>query len=375
MLQNNKIDNSKLNKLISRTNKIVKIFYILLVASIILASVFVLKETKILNLIIEVLKVLSPIFIGFIVAFLLYPLVEKLKQKNISNTLSCLIVYIALMLIIFLFVKMFIPVLYKQINDLIKKLPDIINEINKNIDKLTKNIPNEVLDSNTLKTNVLSFVNNYASTFSKKMPNHIINFTISFVGVLGMIVTGFVVGLYMLLDFDKIYNKVINIIPTKYCSDCTNLFNKIAQEVRKTVNGTFLVALMVLVGDTILFTIFKLESPLLFGIICGLTDLIPYIGPYIGGGIATIVGFTSSTKVGIAVLISCFVVQIIENNLLQPIIMSKTTKLHPIIIIAGLLIFGHFFGIVGMMVATPIITLFKCIYDYIEGKFTPAKTK
>lgn len=370
MLQNNRIDHSKLNKLISRTNRVVKIFYILLVASITLASIYVLKETKILNLFIEILKVLSPIFIGFIIAFLLYPLVKKLKDKNISNTLSCLIVYLVLVVIIFLFVKMFIPVLYKQINDLIKSLPNILNEVNKGIDKLFKNIPTDVVDSSKLKGSIVNFINNYSLSFSKKMPNHIINFTISFIGVLGIILTGFVVGLYMLLDFDKIYNRLINIIPSKYCKDCKNLFNNIAQEVRKTVNGTFLVALMVLVGDTILFTIFKLESPLLFGIICGLTDLIPYIGPYIGGGIATIVGFTSSTKTGIAILISCFIIQVIENNLLQPVVMSKTTKLHPIVIIASLLIFGHFFGIIGMMLATPIATLIKCIYDYFKDKHT-----
>nr|MCR5787724.1 AI-2E family transporter [Bacilli bacterium] len=187
--------------------------------------------------------------------------------------------------------------------------------------------------------------------------------------IAGVLFTGLVVGLYMLIDFDRVHNAVINIIPNKYCKDCSNLLDKIGIEIRKTVNGTLLVALMVLVCDSLLFMIIGLDSPLLFGTICGLTDLIPYIGPYIGGLIAVVVGFSESSTVGIGVLISCFVVQIIENNILQPIVMSKTTKLHPVLIICGLLLFGHFFGITGMIFATPALTLIKCIYEYVKDKY------
>ena len=122
---------------------------------------------------------------------------------------------------------------------------------------------------------------------------------------------------------------------------------------------------MVLFGDTLAFTIIGLDSPLLFGVICGITDLIPFIGPYIGGAAAVIVAFTESFGTGIAVLIACVVVQSIENYILQPIVMSKATKLNPVLIIAALLLFGHFFGIIGMILATPILSLSKVVFEYI----------
>lgn len=365
------LDSTKLNSLINRTNKLVKILYLLLIASIILAILYVCKETRLFDFIIEIIKVLSPVFVGFIFAFLLYPLVNMLKKKNLSNTLSCIIVYIFLIVIIFIFFKIFIPVLYHQLNNFIEKLPDFLNDLKEIFEKLTYKFSNKNINYENFKENLFNNISLYFKEITNKMPKHIINFTKSFFSAVCMILTGFVVGLYMLLDFEKIYNKITNVIPEKYCSDCKNLINKIAMEVRKTINGTFLVALMVLVCDTILFTVFGLDSPLLFGIICGLTDLIPYVGPYIGGGIATIVGFTQSSKIGVAVLISCFIVQLIENNILQPIVMSKTTKLHPIIIIMGLLIFGHFFGIIGMILSTPIITLIKCIFEYFKEKSSP----
>lgn len=366
VINNKNIDSNKLNSLISRTNKIVKILYYLLISAILFFLIYFLKEVNFFSFIKDVLKTLSPIFIGFIMAFLLNPLVIKLRSKNINNTLSCLIIYLVMFLIIFLFFKIFIPVLYKQVNNFINKLPEILKQINIVFDKLIAKINNPNINFDNFKQNIFSSITSYVEHTTLKMPNHIINITKSLLSVVCMILTGFVVGLYMLIDFDKIYHKIISIIPIKYCKDCQKLFNNIALEVRKTINGTLLVSLMVLVCDTILFTIIGLESPLLFGIICGLTDLIPYIGPYIGGGVASIVGFSMSNKIGISTIIVCFIVQLVENNIFQPIVMSKTTKLHPIIIIIGLLVFGHFFGILGMIISTPILTLLKCIIEYIK---------
>ena len=92
--------------------------------------------------------------------------------------------------------------------------------------------------------------------------------------------------------------------------------------------------------------------------------MIPYAGPYIGGAPAVIVGFTQGPVTGILTLLTIVVVQFLEGNLLQPVIMSKTTKLHPVTIMLGLLIFGHFFGIIGMVLSTPIIAACKTVALY-----------
>ena len=126
---------------------------------------------------------------------------------------------------------------------------------------------------------------------------------------------------------------------------------------------------MVFVCDSIGFAVIGLKAPLLFGMFCGLTDLIPYIGPYIGGATAVIVGFSQGSIVGISVLIVCVVVQLVENYVLQPVVMSKTTKLHPVTIIIGLLVFAHYFGIIGMVIATPCIALLKVIFRFIVKKY------
>lgn len=366
--ENRKLDSDKLNKLINRSNKLVNLLYILFIIGVFLIGLIIIKELKLLILFKTILKVLTPLFIGFVIAWLFNPLVNKISGKGVPKVLGAIIVYLVLILLIIMFIKVFIPVLYKQLNDLIIALPGIINKLTKIFDDFMVKFSVEGIDLSNVRNNLFNSINSLALKFTTSMPKHVINFILSFFSGLGILLISLVVGIYMLIDFDHITIHLIKLIPKKYQSEILNLIEKIGCEVRKTVNGTILVALMVLVGDTIAFSIIGLESPLLFGTFCGLTDLIPYIGPYIGGFAAIIVGFSQKTSIGIAVLIACVIVQLIENYILQPIVMSKAIELHPVTIIIGLLLFGHFFGIIGMVIATPVLALLKVIYEYICQK-------
>ncbi len=126
--------------------------------------------------------------------------------------------------------------------------------------------------------------------------------------------------------------------------------------------------LLVFLTQSIGLTLAGLKAPLVFALFCAVTDIIPYFGPYIGGIPAVIVGFTISPITGICVLISIIIVQLLENNFYQPLIMGHTMKLHPVTIMLGLLIFQHFFGIIGMVVATPVIACLKILFIFINEK-------
>ena len=158
-------------------------------------------------------------------------------------------------------------------------------------------------------------------------------------------------------------------MPKKVQSDMHELATKMSIATRRCVNGTFVVALMVLVCDSVGFALVGLNAPVLFGLLCGITDLIPFIGPYIGGAVAVIVGLTQSPLIGIGTLIICVLVQIIENYILQPVVMSRASSIHPVIIIIALLVFGHFFGIIGMILATPTLTILRVLLEFAQEKW------
>ena len=201
------------------------------------------------------------------------------------------------------------------------------------------------------------------------VPTMIMNFASGFVSSMITICFGLVIGIYMLIDFDSINGHLLHLLPEKNRFEASLLIANISTEVRKSVNGTLMVATMVFICDSIGFWIVGLQAPVLFGLLCGITDLIPYVGPYIGGAVAVIIGFSQSPLVGFLTLIVAIIVQLLENNVLQPLIMSKTMKLHPVTIIVGLLIFEHFFGIIGMILCTPCIALAKVVWKFFKEKY------
>ena len=135
------------------------------------------------------------------------------------------------------------------------------------------------------------------------------------------------------------------------------------------VQGTLFISFIVFIITSIFFALIGLPSPMLFGLICGITNIIPYIGPWIGGAIATIVGFTVSPLVGILTIVIAFAAQQVDGIILQPLIMSKTMKLHPVTIMVGLLVFGYFFSVIGMIIATPTIAVLKILVVEFNNKY------
>lgn len=366
--KNNKIDTNGLNEIIYLSKNILKLLFIVLIIGIVLCMVLLFRELGIFKFIGNVLKVLSPLFIGFVVAWLFAPLVSKMTKKGMSRILASIIVYIVFVLFLVLFFRIFIPIIYKELNELIGTLPGIMNKITAFIDDVFAKIDAPGVDIEKMKDSVLSAVTAYGNSISSNIPTTIVSMMSSLFSGLGSIFFGLIIGLYMLFDFDNVTVLFLKLIPKRHQMETAELLENIGKEVRKCVNGTLLVACMVFVCDTIGFSIVGLKSALLFGLFCGITDLIPYIGPYIGTAVATVVGLTQSPLTGIGVLIIAIIVQLVESYILQPVVMSRATNLHPVTIICGLLIFGHFFGIIGMILATPIMSIFKVIWKFVVKK-------
>ena len=186
---------------------------------------------------------------------------------------------------------------------------------------------------------------------------------------LGTFAFGLIIGFYLLFNFNSVSDTLSSFIPRKFKSEIKGIASSMNSSVRSYVIGIFLLASLIFVVCSIGFSIVGIKAPVLFGLVCGITDLIPYIGPWIGGSIAVVVGFSSGLDTGLFTLLVVFIAQMLESYVLQPLIMSKVTKLHPVTIIVGLLVFEHFFGIAGMIVATPVIACLKIIYVYLDNKF------
>ena len=364
------VDTKNLNDVIGLSKKILKIMYGLFIILAVYVALKLFKELNIKATLLVILKILTPLFIGIAVAWLFDPFVKKMKKKGIKRTLGATIAYIIFIAILAIIIGSIIPILIEQINDFAKSLPSIFDSIKNWINDIFDKLNNiEGLDAMSMKDEVYKKVENFGIGLTSSLPELLINTVKSFFSGIGTFLIGLIIGFYLLVGFDNANELMITWLPKRMQNDARDLLNEVNTSFRRFIKGAFYDCSLVFVVTSLGFMLVGLKGALLFGLFCGITNVIPYAGPYIGGVPAVIVGFSQGPLTGLLTLLVVFVVQFLEGNLLQPVIMSKTTKLHPVTIMVGLLIFGHFFGIVGMVLSTPIIAAIKIIIIYFIEKY------
>lgn len=364
-----KLNIKNLNAVIELGRKLLHITLILLLIIGIYAITLIFKEWHVKDFLFTVLKILSPLFIGFVVAWLFNPLVVWLNKKGINRTFGALIVYLVFIAIIALIINLIVPILYQQMGEFIKTIPAVLDTSKEWLEDTLSYFDNiKQIDIEYVKTVIFSNVENIATGITSDMPNRIISFIKGMFSGLGTLVIGLVIGFYLLISFDNTEN-LLSFLPKKSQKGTRDLLTAIDGSLRGFVQGAILDCSLIFVISSLAFALVGLRAPLLFGLFCGLTNIIPYAGPYIGGAPAVIVGFSQSPTIGIFTLLSIVLIQFVEGNFLQSLILSKTTKLHPVTIIIGLLIFGHFWGILGMAVSTPIISALKTLLLFLDERY------
>ena len=130
---NKDINNEELNDVISLSKRLLKILYIVFIAILVLAGIVAIQKLSILKIFFEFISVIVPFFIGFVMAWLLRPLVLKLNKKINNNAFSSIIVFASFALIIFILFYAFIPTIYNEVNELVGLLPSFIEKITNGI--------------------------------------------------------------------------------------------------------------------------------------------------------------------------------------------------------------------------------------------------
>ena len=363
------IDIGSLNDILSTGRKLINIGYIMAIIALVLLGTYLVKEWHALRFVGEFLIVISPIFIGLIIAWLLDPLVKWLQGKKIPRIGACIIVYLLFLALLFLILALLVPAMGSQIKDFVSGLPSLIKDFQSYVSDFTKNLSHTFdYDFSSIKDALYRAIEEFGINLSTRLPNMAIGLVSSVVSGGVSFFLGLMIGFYMLFDFDKLNRTFISWLPRRWRKGASELCVRLNESLRSYVQGLLLVMTLVFITQGIGLTLSGIKAPLVFAFFCALTDIIPYFGPYIGAIPIVLVGFTMDPIVGICCVISIIVVQLLENNFYQPLIMGHTMKLHPVTIMLGLLIFQHFFGIIGMIVATPVIAAFKIVLTFINEK-------
>ena len=199
----------------------------------------------------------------------------------------------------------------------------------------------------------------------------------------GVILLALVMGFYLLLDFGKLKEGWLDLIPESHVEDVRGLIENTGKVWQAFLRGQLLLGVVVCSIVAIVLTIIGMRFALGLGLIAGLLEFIPIFGPVISGMIAGLVAlFQSSNWMGLTplafallVLIIFTVIQQLENNILVPRIIGHSLNLHPIIVLLAALAGGILGGVLGVLLAAPFVATLRIWLGYIYRKIVGLGTE
>lgn len=302
----------------------------------------------------------TPILIAGILYFIFNPIV-RLLEKKLPRTLSILLIYLVFVAFIGFVLSAVGPVFTKQVTDLFNNIPSYVEQIQIFIKQMSNSqwftwIMNQDFVS-------VAKIESSIGEYLTSLPENITGSLTSVFGVVTNIaltaVTVPFILFYMLKDGHRFPNLAVKILPDKYKNEGLKIFKDLYETLAAYIQGQLIVCLFVGTACFIGFWIAGVKYALILGLIIAVTNIIPYVGPFLGAAPAVIIAFLDSPTKALIALIIVVAVQQTDGNLLSPLIIGRRLNTHPLTIILLLIGAGSFGGILGMILAVPAYALLK----------------
>ncbi|MEI8055322.1 MAG: AI-2E family transporter [bacterium] len=305
-------------------------------------------------------KVLAPIIVSVILAYLLHGMVKKLQQWRFPHLLSVSVVFslfIGLLLLLFLFL---LPLLWEQTINLISEIPAALDNGQVLLFSLHDRFPD------LISVNQLRQVVTYSTTYFANFGKEIVTFSLaSLFGVVTVVVYLVLVPLlvfFFLRDGNAIKWWAMQFLPEKR-KVLESVWYEVYEKISSYIRGRLIEIALIAIVTSIAFWILGLHYAVLLGALVGLSVVVPYIGAVIVTVPVVVVGLIQwGWSESFCYLISVYTVIIIfDANVLVPILFAEVMKLHPLAIILAVLFFGSLFGFWGIFFAIPLMALVNVV--------------
>jgi len=316
----------------------------------------------------QVQSVFVYLLVALVISLIGSPIMNFLKKRlKFRHTLAVVTTMIIFILIAVSLIMMFVPLLLSQGQNLsLLNTTSMEQDFNNLIFQISSYLNDHNIDAGKLMEN---------SNWTSKINFDLIpNFLNSLIGTLSSFGVGiasvFFITFFFLKDQDLFISISKKILPDQHEDKILSSVEKINELLSRYFIGLLLQLFIVFVLYLIVLLIFGIENAFVIAFLCAVLNIIPYIGPLIGTVLALTLTLLSNLgtdfktemlPTAIYVMIGFMVVQLIDNNISQPIIFSNSIKSHPLEIFLVILIFGLLFGVFGMIVAVPIYTVLKVI--------------
>lgn len=330
-------------------------------------------------------SILLPFVAGMALAYFLDPVADRLEGLGLSRLAATIVILVIFLIALVVGLMIIIPILATQLVELIAKLPDYISQLqsvlaNEKSQWLKRYIG---MDSSVIRDNLSSLLQQGAGFLSTLLQS-LWNSGKSLIDIAGLFVVTPVVAFYMLLDWDRMVERIDSWIPRAQLHTIRGIAREMDAAVAGFIRGQGTLCLILGSYYAIGLTLTGLNFGLLIGFFSGLISFIPYVGSFVGLALAlgvALVQFWPDWIMVVAVAVVFFTGQFVEGNILQPKLVGSSVGLHPVWLMFALFAFGSLFGFTGMLVAVPAAAAVAVLVRFVLNRYLqspmydPAYTK
>ncbi|MGE7366741.1 AI-2E family transporter [Desemzia incerta] len=316
-------------------------------------------------------SIVAPVILAVLTYFLFNPLIDWLEKHRLKRVWGVILLFLVLIGALVGLIFLVVPYISEQVTQFVVAFPEYVDNIGATIMGWTDN---SVFEDTA--NNVIEWFNGWIG----ELPSNIVDYlttAVSGISTVVSTVSNFVVIMvtfpiilfFLLKDDKKFFSYVMKVIPPKYRKETRDLGLIIADQVGSYVKGQLTISLFLGIMMFIGFTIIGLDYAGILAIVASVTSIIPYIGATLAMIPAVIIALTTSWFMLVKLIIVWLVVQFVDGNFVEPNVMGKNLKIHPLTIIIVLLVLGELLGLVGLILGVPIYAISRVVVTFIFRKF------
>lgn len=353
-----------------------------------------------------IVAVFNPIFLGIIIAYLCNPLLrffegrvfvfpkkdpQNRKKRRLCRTLSLICTYLVIFLVVFLFLQLLVPQIANSYNDLISRFSSYISSAISFVDGLIRDFPlfsdeyetiTDLIDVNEVMQKARDFITNSGNLLTD-VANYLLTYSVNFVSGAKNALLALIISVYLLAAKERIQaqsKKICTaILPDKHIKSIFDFAKYSDRTFGGFIVGKLLDSLIIGILSFIVFAIFKMPYYPLIAVIVGVTNVIPFFGPFIGAIPSAFIIFIADPPKTIWFIILILLIQQLDGNVIGPKILGESTGLSSLGVIVSITIMSGLFGIAGMFFGVPLFAILcalgkKFIESRLQSRDLPLET-
>lgn len=324
--------------------------------------------------IIRVWTVFIPFLFGFILAYLVQPVIARAEAVGLRRDRVVIVVYVLLISALGLLLAIVLPGLIREARQILEQLPTYAQSFDEMIARLNGELVGHlkaVLGKRAASLQIPFRAEKFIDEFLETVPHNILN--VAHFG-LWIIIIPFV-AFFALTQGRRWVDAVFDLTPALYVESLLGMMAEVNATLGAYIRGQLLEGLCVGLVTMAGLGLLGFDGAILFGVLTGLMNLVPMMAPIVGGGLALLVGYfqglPAASLIGIFFLF--MLVRLLDDFVFIPFVLGQSVKLHPILIVFAVLAGFEIGGFLGLVLAVPLAAVIKVVLSLTVGerRFVP----